>query len=255
MNIKINKLNYMNSYYIHDGTDSTGPFDHAQLKAKSITKSTPVWCAGMEDWKYAGEVAELQNLFIITPPPLRGFPIVQNQTPEPLFDADEEQPDPKIMGLDKTLFYIVVSILVLVIATTVISLFQDQRSAQLEQQNLQTEKENQLRQIEEKRIQDENAQKIEQEKLEFERVLKERKVSLNSQLVEVQQKLFVAVSSLDQAKDRLAKAQDFQFLRSENERENDINTSMKEIDIANKQIVDLKKEMDHIYLELEKIKV
>ena len=245
----------MNSYYIHDGADSTGPFDLDQLKAKSITKSTPVWCAGMEDWKYAGDVSELQNLFVLSPPPLRGFPIVQNQKPEPFFEADEELPDPKIMGLDKTVFYIVVSILVLVIATAGISFFQNQRSVQLEQQNLKTEKENQQRELEEKRIQDEKVQKIEQEKLEFERVLKERKVSLNSQLVEVQQQLFVAVSSLDQAKDKLAKAQDFQIFRSDNERENDINTSMKEIDTINKQIVELKKQMDHIYLELEKIKV
>lgn len=245
----------MNLYYIHDGTDSTGPFDSDQLKAKLITKSTPVWCAGMEDWKYAGDVLELQNLFVLSPPPLRGFPITQNLEPQTFLEADEEKPDPKIMGLDKTLFYIVVSILVLVIATAGISFFQNQRSVQLEQQNLKTEKENQQRELEEKRIQDEKAQKIEQEKLEFERVLKERKVSLNSQLVEVQQQLFVAVSSLNQAKDKLAKAQDFHFLRSDSERENDINASMKEIDIANNQIVELKKEMDHIYLELEKIKV
>ena len=245
----------MNSYYIHDGADSTGPFDLDQLKAKSITKSTPVWCAGMEDWKYAGDVSDLQNLFVLSPPPLREFPIVQNQKPEPFYEADEELPDPKIMGLDKTVFYIVVSILVLVIATAGISFFQNQRSVQLEQQNLKTEKENQQRELEEKRIQDEKAQKIEQEKLEFERVVKERKVSLNSQLVEVQQQLFVAVSSLDQAKDKLAKAQDFQIFRSDSERENDINTSMKEIDTINKQIVELKKQMDHIYLELEKIKI
>ena len=165
----------MNSYYIHDGADSTGPFDLDQLKAKSITKSTPVWCAGMEDWKYAGDVSELQNLFVLSPPPLRGFPIAKDEKLEPFFEAEEELPDAKIMGLDKTVFYIVVSILVLVLATAGISFFQNQRSVQLEQQNLKTEKENQQRELEEKRIQDEKAQKIEQEKLEFERVLKERK--------------------------------------------------------------------------------
>ena len=245
----------MNSYYIHDGTESTGPFDIAQLKAKLITKSTPVWCAGMDDWKYAGDVLELQNLFVVTPPPIKIFPVVAKQEVVADIDSEEDISDSKILGIDSTLFYVLSGLLVLIVVTTIFSFFQNQRSAELEQRNNATEKENLEVQLEQKRVEEEKKQVIEQEKIEFERVLKERKISLNSRLVEVQQKLFVAVSGLDQAKDRLAKAQDFQFLRSENERENDINKSQQEIDTLNSEIIELKKEMDHIYLELEKIKV
>lgn len=245
----------MNSYYIHDGTESTGPFDIAQLKVKLITKLTPVWCAGMDDWKYAGDVLELQNLFVVTPPPIKIFPVVAKQEVEADDDPEDEVSDVKILGIDRTLFYVLSGLLVLIVVTIIFSFFQNQRSAELEQRNNATEKENLEVQLEQKRVEEEKKQIIEQEKIEFERVLKERKISLNSRLVEVQQKLFVAVSGLDQAKDRLAKAQDFQFLRSENERENDINKSQQEIDTLNSEIIELKKEMDHIYLELEKIKV
>jgi hypothetical protein len=38
----------MNTYYLHDGTVLSGPFLD-ELKAKKITKTTSVWCEGMED--------------------------------------------------------------------------------------------------------------------------------------------------------------------------------------------------------------
>jgi hypothetical protein len=40
----------MNTYYLHDGTVLSGPFTLDELKAKKITKTTSVWCEGMEDW-------------------------------------------------------------------------------------------------------------------------------------------------------------------------------------------------------------
>jgi hypothetical protein len=45
----------MNTYYLHDGSIS-GPFTLDELKAKKITKTTSVWCEGMEDWNTAGSV-------------------------------------------------------------------------------------------------------------------------------------------------------------------------------------------------------
>ena len=43
----------MKKYFLHTGTENSGPFDLDELKAKSITKTTPVWFEGMENWKYA----------------------------------------------------------------------------------------------------------------------------------------------------------------------------------------------------------
>lgn len=240
----------MNSYYLHNGTESIGPFDITELQAKSILKTTPVWCAGMQDWKYAGDVIELQALFIVLPPPIKVFPLISKLKKE-----EEEETNTKIIGIDKKLFYLLVGLLALVITTSVFTFFENKRSAELEQKNSITEKDNLQFQLQEKRIQEQKNQIIEQEKLEFERVLKERKIKLNSRLIELQEKLFVTVSTLDQAKSKLTKAQDFQFLRSASEREQDIATSQQEIDTLNNEIIELKKEMDHIYLELEKIKI
>lgn len=61
----------MNKYYLHDGTDTIGPFSIEELKQKNITRSTQVWCEGMEDWREAGTVEELKMLFPVLPPPLK----------------------------------------------------------------------------------------------------------------------------------------------------------------------------------------
>ena len=62
----------MKQYYIHDGQMEKGPFDFEQLKSQSLKKETPVWYEGLENWSMAGNVDELQELFIrkTTPPPL-----------------------------------------------------------------------------------------------------------------------------------------------------------------------------------------
>lgn len=39
-----------------------GPMDIEQLKAQKITPTTYVWCAGMKDWAYARDVADLQDI-------------------------------------------------------------------------------------------------------------------------------------------------------------------------------------------------
>lgn len=63
----------MKTYYLHDGTESNGPFDLEELKSKNIKITTPVWCAGMLDWKTAGEVEELKSILATVPPPIKSF--------------------------------------------------------------------------------------------------------------------------------------------------------------------------------------
>lgn len=60
----------MQEYYLHNGTENSGPFDLEELKAKGITKSTQVWCEGMEDWKEAGSIDELKSIMMVSPPPI-----------------------------------------------------------------------------------------------------------------------------------------------------------------------------------------
>jgi hypothetical protein len=43
-------------YFIFGHEILSGPFTLDELKAKKITKTTSVWCEGMEDWNTAGSV-------------------------------------------------------------------------------------------------------------------------------------------------------------------------------------------------------
>lgn len=61
----------MKQFYLHDGQNQIGPFSSEELKEKNITRDTFVWKEGMTDWKKAGEVTELNNLFVNTPPPFK----------------------------------------------------------------------------------------------------------------------------------------------------------------------------------------
>lgn len=54
----------MAQYYFLDSSNAQhGPVDESQLTANGVTASTMVWCAGMNDWKPAGEVSELAYIF------------------------------------------------------------------------------------------------------------------------------------------------------------------------------------------------
>jgi hypothetical protein len=59
------------NYFIHDGTEQTGPYTLEQLKSKNISKDTLVWTDGFKDWIKAGDVEQLSSLFVSKPPPLR----------------------------------------------------------------------------------------------------------------------------------------------------------------------------------------
>src|SRR5262245_54593415 len=58
----------MKKYFLHDGSQQTGPFDIEELKAKNLTRDTPIWFEGLTEWTTIGNVEELKEVFItITP--------------------------------------------------------------------------------------------------------------------------------------------------------------------------------------------
>lgn len=72
----------MKEYYIHNGKDNRGPFNIEELKDQKITKDTPVWSNGMQDWKKAGEVDELKSILSNNPPPLKKLQKSEYQKPK-----------------------------------------------------------------------------------------------------------------------------------------------------------------------------
>ncbi|MBI5858842.1 MAG: DUF4339 domain-containing protein [Sphingobacteriales bacterium] len=59
----------MKKYFFSDGTAQQGPFTLEELQLKNIKADTPVWYDGLADWTTAGQVDELKDIIVHTPPP------------------------------------------------------------------------------------------------------------------------------------------------------------------------------------------
>ncbi|HTG66539.1 MAG TPA: GYF domain-containing protein [Flavobacterium sp.] len=233
----------MKKYYLHNGIESSGPFDLAELQMKQITATTPVWFSGMPDWKTAAEIDELQTILKVVPPPFKSVP------PAP----KREEKNPKIMGLNKIAFYSIFLFVLLIIGSFVLTILEENRKVELEQKNFKTEKENRQFQLQEKEIQQQKQQLVEQEKLESERITKERKAAINTKLSENQIKKIEYQTHLEEAKNKLVKATDFQFFRTPEEKNREINAIQADITYFNNEIQLLENERNQLALELEKM--
>ena len=60
----------MKKYFYSDGANNFGPFTIEELKEKGITRETNVWFHELGEWKKAGTVKELNELFAFIPPPI-----------------------------------------------------------------------------------------------------------------------------------------------------------------------------------------
>jgi len=60
----------MKKYYYSAGLDKFGPFTLDELKTKGISRETKIWFDELGDWKVAGSVPELKDLFKLMPPPV-----------------------------------------------------------------------------------------------------------------------------------------------------------------------------------------
>jgi len=78
-------------YYIHNGTEQEGPFQLNDLKIKKISKETPIWFEGLSDWTTAGEINELKDLFIVTPPPFKKTESLASNVPIPHLDNTKKK--------------------------------------------------------------------------------------------------------------------------------------------------------------------
>ena len=143
----------MKKYYLHLNNETLGPFTLEELKIKKITKSTPVWFEGMENWKYGGEIAELQAVFIAVPPPITAFKAVP-----PAAKEEQKAAQRTILGLSKSTFFWVLSIFILLVGTLIFDQYQQNRSDELEQKNKITERENQQFLLQQKEIEEQKNQ-------------------------------------------------------------------------------------------------
>jgi hypothetical protein len=234
----------MKKYFLHNGTESSGPFDLEELKAKRITKNSPVWFEGMENWKTAGEIPELGTVFVVVLPPI------------PTFFAPQPKPkeEEMILGLSKKTFFIVLGSLIVLVAITILNTLEDNRSRELDLRNHKTEVENHQYDLKQKDLNDQKTIEAEQEKAEAERIKKERKLTVTNRIFEIKNLLSANSNNLETAKKKLDDSSSFKFLRSETEKKEQISLLQKEISDYKTEKEELEKESEELKLELEKIK-
>lgn len=67
----------MKAYFLHDGNQKSGPFTIEELKQKGVEATTLIWFDGLGTWTKAGEIPELQEILLKSPPPLTKQSAVQ----------------------------------------------------------------------------------------------------------------------------------------------------------------------------------
>ena len=60
----------MKAYFIHLGQPE-GPYSIEELRVKNLSKDTPVWYEGLNDWSTIGQIPELRSIAKATPPPFK----------------------------------------------------------------------------------------------------------------------------------------------------------------------------------------
>lgn len=236
----------MKKYYLHNGTESSGPFSFDELRALKITKTTPVWFEGMEKWKYANDIEELNELIAVTPPPFKAEEVIAPPPPKKVTNT-------AFLGLSKNTF-ITVIVLIVVSSTIAINIIQNNRSEELEAKNKKTEIENQQFLLQQKEIEDQKKLIEEQQLAEEERKANEKKQTTIDRISEIESEIAVVKDNLDTTKEKLSKANDFKVLRSSNEKSEELKKLKLEVVSFEKELDDLEAEQNRLNLELDKIK-
>lgn len=60
----------MKKYFYTDGSNNLGPFTLEELREKNIARETKVWFQELGEWKPAGTIPELSEIFKLVPPPV-----------------------------------------------------------------------------------------------------------------------------------------------------------------------------------------
>ncbi len=238
----------MKKYYLHNGTESSGPFDIEELKAKNITKASPVWFEGMLHWKTAGEIPELNHLFLVNPPP---FPLFETAEPTPKITTKKEAR--KILGLSKNVFFIACVAVVVLIGITVLKNIEENRSRELRIKNHKTEVENYQLELKQKELDEQKIQAVIQEKIDAERATKALTQNTNNRLLEIEKLLADYQNNMVDTEKKLEQASGFKLLRTGAEKKGQMELLQKNIDSFRTAMDELKKESDQLKLEMEKI--
>lgn len=237
----------MKKYYLHNGTESSGPFDIEELKAKNINKTSPVWFEGMMHWKTAGEIPELNHLFTINPP---NFPPFESNTTTRKPEIKKEAR--KILGLSKNLFLVTCVAIVALIGICILNSIEEKRSRELSIKNHKTEVENYQLELKQKELDEQKIQAVIQEKIDAERKASALTQNANNRLLEIEKLLSSYQNNIAETEIKLEEAASNKFLKTAAEKKEQMELLQKNIDSFRTAIDLLTNESEKLKLDVEK---
>jgi len=218
----------MKNYYVELNGQQSDALSFEELKDKNITRDTLVWYEGLDGWKKAGSLDELQQLFKSFPPPIK------KETPPPVYIV-EEKPSFMSENRNKILLVSLSFVLLLVLFFS----FNDRSKTDME---IKTRENSYLIDEQQKQLEEQKAKIAEQERLEKERAERERQ----DRIKELTALIIAAEQNVENAKRQLNDATSFQMLRSRGERNDEINAANENLEARNKELDALVKELEKL---------
>jgi len=232
---RTNKLFTMKKYYVYKDGLQQGPFTIDELVNLNITHETLIWYEGIEDWKKAVELEELNVIIKNIPPPVTKN---KTQTPPPISKnkALEKNPLPR----KKIKLVIIIVLVVLIVGFLFEALY---RGYQVKQNEIQE-------QIDEQREKIDEQEKIEEERrVEKEKqIKKEKAIQRQAELDMLKYEYDQALINYQAAQIQLNSIQEFKFLRTESEKQQQVQDQLEIIS-------DWASEIERIENELKKYQV
>ena len=221
----------MQKYFVNIDGQQSGPYSKDDLKLMRINRGTYVWFEGQDHWEEMGSIPELSDLFRSEPPPFKA--------PTPATPEDQETKGFAHL-LHEYRFPIIAGIALLFgIWFTVYTLnSKDDSEAsalkkQLEQQQEEAIKQREMLQSQELERQQEEARRYQEE-------LRQKKRQ------QLQLRLDQAQDKLEEEKAKLEKIEEFHFLRTFAEKEEQVNAQMLIIESWENEVQRLQLELNNL---------
>jgi hypothetical protein len=199
----------MQKYFLHKDGRQLGPYSKEELQQIRITRDTMLWCEGQPDWIEAKDIDELADLFRNQPPPFRE----KTTSPPPFSKTSEGDRSPNKDKEEKTKSN---SFIWLIIGTLLISgigyvIYGSQR---MKQDVMQNQIDTQQQYLDQQQAE----QQAEQERLAEE--------ARQREIQKLKRRYDEAVTRLRAANIKLDQLQEFHFLRTPSEKQEQIENQL-----------------------------
>jgi hypothetical protein len=218
----------MKNFYIEQNGQQSEAISFEDLKQKKITRNTLVWYEGLQGWQKAGELDELQELFKSQPPPIK------KDLPPNLPRIEIQEENRSFFSENK--YKLALVSLVLVISLAMFFSFSNKDKTELENQTIEN---SYVINQQQKQLLEQQTKIAEQERIERERAEREKDLRIKELTIQI----IAAEQRLEEAKKQINDASAFQLLRSNSQRNDDINA-------ANENMERVKNELDKMVTEL-----